>query len=227
MMIITVIMKRRRERIKSRGKGRKEHEVHNTTAHHPLTHGHCANWIIPIAVAMYCCSGLNSSMITAARPFYVGAREGHLPDSLSLGLITFLYLLVENVFFLIHYYCFNYWSCVGLSVAGLIYLRYMQPHRPQPLKVNLFFPIYCLCSLFLVIVSLYSNTINSLVIVGITLSGTPAHYLGVCLPVEKLPKHLQRPSGKQCHLVLCGTWECAINTITAIKKNPSALQPGP
>ncbi|XP_068093716.1 Y+L amino acid transporter 2-like isoform X2 [Hyperolius riggenbachi] len=115
-----------------------------------------AKWLIPIAVAMSCYGGLNSSIIAASRLFYVGAREGHLPASLSL-----------------------------------IHLDNFTPVPALLFNVSLFFPVvYCLCSLFLTIVPLYGDTINSLIGIGIALSGIPAYFLGVYLPVAKRPKLL-------------------------------------
>ncbi|GCC26449.1 hypothetical protein chiPu_0004866 [Chiloscyllium punctatum] len=108
-------------------------------------------WIIPIAVSVSCYGALNASIMISSRLYFVAAREGHLPQILSMihvtqftpvsallinGILTMIFLIVEDIFELIYYYSFIYWFFMGLTVIGQIYLRYKQPNRRRPLKVR-------------------------------------------------------------------------------------------
>ncbi|XP_063440082.1 large neutral amino acids transporter small subunit 2-like [Mytilus trossulus] len=152
-------------------------------------------WIVPVFVSLSTFGGVNGLLFTSGRLFFVGAREGHLPDFLSMiqvnrrtpmpamlftGGLSILMLITDDVFFLINYMSFVQWLSVGMSIAALIYLRYARPEMYRPIKFNLVIPItFLLCVIFLLVVPLYAATEQTGMALLMVLSGLPVYVLGV------------------------------------------------
>ena len=49
--------------------------------------------------------------------------------------LSLLYLIGNDMWVLINYMSFVQWLSVGMSILGMLYLRYKRPEMPRPIKV--------------------------------------------------------------------------------------------
>ncbi|XP_046552606.1 Y+L amino acid transporter 2-like isoform X2 [Haliotis rubra] len=152
-------------------------------------------WIMPIFVSLSTFGGVNGILFTTSRLFYVGGREGHMPQILSMvqvqkmtplpavlfmGLLSLVYLASSDIYALINYVGFATWLSIGLSVVVLLYLRWKRPDMPRPIKVHLFWPIlYTLCSIYLVVLPLYASPVETGIGCAIIATGVPVYFIFV------------------------------------------------
>jgi L-type amino acid transporter 5 len=163
------------------------------------------SWIMPLFVAASTFGGLNGAIFTSARLFFVGARSGHLPGSFGLiniklltpvpsliflCLMSLVMLCSSDVYTLITYTSFVESLFIGISVAGLLWLRWKRPDMERPIKVNLFFPIFFMIIMsFLIIFPLFYSPFECLMGLALTATGVPVYILGVLW--TKKPKSIQ------------------------------------
>ncbi|XP_064616157.1 large neutral amino acids transporter small subunit 1-like [Liolophura sinensis] len=161
-------------------------------------------WIMPVFVALSTFGGVNGILFTTSRLFYVGAREGHMPQILSMisvqrltpmpavifiGFLSLLYLASSDIYLLINYVSFVNWLAIGLSVVSLLYFRYTRPHMDRPIRVALVWPIiYVMVTLFLIILPIYSTPVETGLGCAIIASGIPVYIIFVLW--KKKPKSI-------------------------------------
>jgi amino acid transporter len=109
-------------------------------------------FIMPIFVACSTIGSANGVILTSSRLFYAGAREGHMPQLLTMinertltpmpaviftGLLSLGYLaLSNNVFSLINYIQIVTFLAIGTCIVALLYLRRIMPDAPRAVKVG-------------------------------------------------------------------------------------------
>ncbi|OXB84018.1 UNVERIFIED_CONTAM: hypothetical protein H355_015529 [Colinus virginianus] len=153
------------------------------------------SWVMPVSVALSTFGGINGYLFTSSRLCFSGAREGHLPSLLAMihvkyctpipallvcCLATLIIMLVGDTYTLINYVSFINYLCYGVTIIGLIVLRWKKPKIFRPIKVNLLIPItYLAFWAFLLVFSLYSEPVVCGVGLIIILTGVPVFFLGV------------------------------------------------
>ncbi|XP_077977619.1 Y+L amino acid transporter 2-like [Glandiceps talaboti] len=149
-------------------------------------------WTMPVAVALSTFGTTNGSVLGASRVIFVCARDGYLPDLLSMININFhtplpslilmwilaaVYGLYPNVGSLLAYTSFSYWLFVAVVITGLVWMRYKRPDMVRPFKIPLFIPIcFALVAYTLVFVSIFSATMEAVIGIIIIITGIPVYF---------------------------------------------------
>ncbi|XP_064636136.1 large neutral amino acids transporter small subunit 1-like isoform X1 [Lineus longissimus] len=152
-------------------------------------------WIMPVFVACSVFGTMNSEMLSMSRVFHTGAIEGHLPSIMAminykwltpapavivLAIFTLLFLISNDIFYLIELTGFCYTMLICAAIGCLLYLRWKRPDMVRPIKLPLAIPIFLFFwTLFIVFLTIYQQPMESLIGIGIFLSGIPVYLLGV------------------------------------------------
>uniref|UniRef100_A0A2P2IBE4 Large neutral amino acids transporter small subunit 1-like n=1 Tax=Hirondellea gigas TaxID=1518452 RepID=A0A2P2IBE4_9CRUS len=167
-------------------------------------------WLMPFFVACSTFGCLNGGIFASSRLFFVGAREGHLPQALALintksytpmpaliflGFMTVFMLITVNVEALINYISFSESLFIMISITSLLYMRYKYPNLERPIKVWLGFPIiFFIICLFLVATPVVTRPVELGVAIAVLITGIPVYYC--CIYWKKKPKCLQNAIDK-------------------------------
>jgi len=151
--------------------------------------------VMPILVAISALGSLSCHIMTSSRLCFVGARQGHFPDALSLltlknctpkpaliflGMLSLLYLSTGDIYALIEYAAFVESMFILISIAGMLFLRWKRPEMTRPIKVNIIVPIvFLLICTFLVFMPFYVRPLTVGMGLAITGSGVPVYLIGV------------------------------------------------
>ncbi|XP_034528431.1 B(0,+)-type amino acid transporter 1 isoform X5 [Ailuropoda melanoleuca] len=155
-----------------------------------------ASWVVPLFVAFSTIGAANGTCFTAGRLVYVAGREGHMlkvlsyisvkrltpaPAIIFYGIIATIYIIPGDINSLVNYFSFAAWLFYGLTILGLVVMRFTKKDLERPIKVPIFIPILVtLISVFLVVAPIVSQpALEYLYCVLFILSGLIFYFLFV------------------------------------------------
>uniref|UniRef100_A0A8C6H3X3 Solute carrier family 7 (cationic amino acid transporter, y+ system), member 15 n=1 Tax=Mus spicilegus TaxID=10103 RepID=A0A8C6H3X3_MUSSI len=151
-------------------------------------------WLVPLAVALSTFGTVNGGFFSGSRVCYAAAREGHMPQLMSMihvnrltpapaqiftTAVALLLVIPGNFSTFVNLLSFLSWLTYGTTFACLLYLRIKTKNLPHTYKVPTFIPaIMLLVSLYLVLAPIIDHPqIEFLYIFLFVLSGFPVYFL--------------------------------------------------
>ncbi|CAO2625755.1 b(0,+)-type amino acid transporter 1 [Lemmus lemmus] len=132
-----------------------------------------ASWVVPLFVAFSTIGAANGTCFTAGRLIYVAGREGHMlkvlsyvsvkrltpaPALIFYGIIAIIYIIPGDINSLVNYFSFAAWLFYGMTILGLVVMRFTRKDLERPIKVPIIIPILViLISVFLVLAPIISK----------------------------------------------------------------------
>ncbi|KAK5980780.1 hypothetical protein GCK32_001303 [Trichostrongylus colubriformis] len=164
-------------------------------------------FVMPIFVVISTFGSVNGTIMTSSRLFFCGAREGQMPEILTMinkklrtpipsviftSFLSIMYLLVVgHIYVLINASQCTVWLAFAVVAMALIRLRYSMPDAPRPVKVNIAVPIvFTIGSLAFVSLSVIGAPRDTVFGLLIVLSAVPIYI--VFIAYGKLPKFFRK-----------------------------------
>uniref|UniRef100_A0A3B3BUN9 b(0,+)-type amino acid transporter 1 n=1 Tax=Oryzias melastigma TaxID=30732 RepID=A0A3B3BUN9_ORYME len=130
-------------------------------------------WIMSVAAALSAFGSLNGTFFSGGRVCFVAAREGHMPEILSMAhvhrltpspalifttVISLVVLIPGDFQSIVNFCSFTAWFFYGITLGGLIYLKIKKKDLPRPYSVPIILPILVLfVAIFLVLAPIIDN----------------------------------------------------------------------
>ncbi|XP_037097582.1 b(0,+)-type amino acid transporter 1-like isoform X1 [Syngnathus acus] len=130
-------------------------------------------WIMSLAAALSAFGSLNGTFFSGGRVCFVAAREGHMPDILSMAhvrrltpspalifttVVSLLVLIPGDFQSIVNFFSFTAWFFYAITFSGLLYLKIKKPELPRPYRVPIILPILVLiAAVFLVLAPIIDN----------------------------------------------------------------------
>ncbi|KAM9316403.1 b(0,+)-type amino acid transporter 1-like [Gastrophryne carolinensis] len=124
-------------------------------------------WLISLGVALSTFGSANGTFFSGGRVCYVAAREGHMPEILSMAhvkwltpspalifttTISLIMIIPGDFSTIVNFFSFTAWLFYGITISGLLYKKIKKPDLRRPYKVPIIIPIIVLiASVFLVL----------------------------------------------------------------------------